>query len=245
MEEFKVTINQFDGPLDLMLHLIKEKELDLLDLDINALTDQYIAYLESMETLHLEIAGEYLVEMATLIEYKSRRMLPSKKDEIDEIEEDPQKALVQRLLEYQRYKEATQELSEMYNARQLRMGKPLSVEADEWMKTDDSSAKFKGNPYMLMKAMQRCLMRSRLGALVETKYTAKELSMEDRELVVRARLFDLPDTFPFKTLLEDCTDIQMAIVTFLAVLDLARQHILYFTVDENENIWFSKGGLVQ
>ena len=81
MEEFKVTIDTFDGPLDLMLHLIQEKQLDLLNLDMNVLTDQYIAYLKGMEKLHLEIAGEYLLELATLIEYKSRKMLPGKKDE--------------------------------------------------------------------------------------------------------------------------------------------------------------------
>ena len=71
MNEFKVTIDTFDGPLDLMLHLIKEKQLDLMNLDMNVLTDQYIAYLNQMENLHLEIASEYLSELATLIEYKS------------------------------------------------------------------------------------------------------------------------------------------------------------------------------
>ena len=68
--EFNVTIDQFDGPLDLMLNLIRENKMDLLNLDVNLLTDQYIAYLNSMSELHLEVASEYLVEMATLIEYK-------------------------------------------------------------------------------------------------------------------------------------------------------------------------------
>ena len=77
MEDFKVSIDKFDGPLDLMLHLIRENKLDLMDLDVSELTAQYIAYLNSMETLHLEIASEYMVELATLIEYKSRKMLPA------------------------------------------------------------------------------------------------------------------------------------------------------------------------
>ena len=68
MNEFKVTIDQFSGPLDLMLHLIREKKLDLFDLDMNVLTDQYIAYLNSMQEMHLEVAGEYLAELASLIE---------------------------------------------------------------------------------------------------------------------------------------------------------------------------------
>ena len=89
MEEFKVTIENFDGPLDLMLHLIKEKELDLFDLDVNVLTDQYMAYLNAMNEMHLEVASEYLVELASLIEYKSKKLLPKDQSELeDEYEED-------------------------------------------------------------------------------------------------------------------------------------------------------------
>ena len=74
--EFKVTIDQFEGPLDLMLHLIKENKLDLFDLDMNVLASQYIDYIQKMEEIHLEIASEYLEELASLVEYKSRKLLP-------------------------------------------------------------------------------------------------------------------------------------------------------------------------
>ena len=101
MEEFSVTINQFDGPLDLMLHLIHEKELDLMNLDVNELASQYIAYIHSMQRLHLEIAGEYLAQLASLIEYKSRQLLPNSKEELeDHYEQDTRETLVRRLLEY-------------------------------------------------------------------------------------------------------------------------------------------------
>lgn len=240
MKEFKVSIDAFDGPLDLMLHLIKEKELDLMNLDINVLTDQYIAYLESMETLHLEIAGEYLVEMATLIEYKSKRMIPGNRDEIDsEYEEDPRERLIKRLLEYQQFKEASASLNFMFEERQKMMTRPLSEEAEQFMVAEEEQ--YRGNPYELMKAMRKCMMRMQLSKPIETKYTVKEMSMEDRELEVKAMLDKLPNTFRFESLLEDCKDVPMFIVTFLSVLDLARQHILYFTIDEEENIWFSKG----
>ena len=82
--DFKVTIDQFDGPLDLMLHLIKEEQLDLFDLDISKLTDQYLNYIHAMQQLHLDIASEYLVELATLIEYKSKKLLPNVKDELED-----------------------------------------------------------------------------------------------------------------------------------------------------------------
>ena len=82
-KEFNITIDQFDGPLDLMLSLIRENKMDLMNLDINLLTDQYIAYLNNMSELQLEIASEYLVEMATLIEYKSKKMLPGNRDTLE------------------------------------------------------------------------------------------------------------------------------------------------------------------
>ena len=239
MEEFKVTIENFDGPLDLMLHLIKEKELDLFDLDVNVLTDQYIAYLNAMNELHLEIASEYLVELAELIEYKSKKLLPKDTSELEE-EEDPKERLVRRLLEYQQFKEVSAQLNALFEERQMQMTKPQSELAEKWIKNTDDMH-YEGNPYELMRAMRKCLMRLQLAKPIETRYTAREISMEDRELEIRAKLDTLPKTFQFERLLEDCHDVPMFIATFLAVLDLARQHILNFTVDEDDTIWFSKG----
>ncbi len=240
MEDFKVSIDKFDGPLDLMLHLIRENKLDLMDLDVSELTAQYIAYLNSMEILHLEIASEYMVELATLIEYKSRKMLPADPGALEGTDEDIKSNLVKRLLEYQQFKEVSRDLGAMFEGRQKLMTRPLSSEAEQWMKQTEEMP-YQGNPYDLMKAMRRCLMRMQLTRPIETKYTAREISMEDRELQIRARLTELPDTFRFEALLEDCHDVPMFIATFLAVLDLARLHRLYFTVDEEDVIWFSKG----
>lgn len=242
MEDFKVTIDQFEGPLDLMLHLIKEKQLDLFDLDVNVLTDQYIAYLNSMEDMHLEITSEYLVELAELIEYKSRKLLPRDENGEEEEEEDPKERLVRRLLEYQQFKEVSQELGAMYDHRQQQFSRPLAQEAEQWMK-EDPEQHYEGDPYDLLKAMRRCLMRMQLSRPIGVKYTEKEISMEDRELQIRARLKSLPDTFRFENLLEDCRSIPMFIATFLAVLDLARLHTLFFTVDADDVIWFSKGNM--
>ncbi len=242
MKEFKVTIDQFEGPLDLMLHLIKEKELDLFDLDVNILTDQYIAYLNAMSEMHLEVASEYLVELAELIEYKSRKLLPRDNSELeDEYEEDPKDRLVRRLLEYQQFKEISSALSGMYTERQEMLGKPVSNEVDEWVKNEPEDSHYEGNPYDLLKAMRKLLLRMQLQKPIETRYTRREISMEDRELVVRAKLDRLPETFRFENLLDDCEDMPMFIATFLAVLDLARLHTLVFTVDENDVIWFSRG----
>ena len=242
MNEFKVTIEQFEGPLDLMLHLIKEKQLDLFDLDVNILTDQYIAYLSAMNEMHLEVASEYLVELAELIEYKSRKLLPRDTSELeDEYEEDPKERLVRRLLEYQQFKEVSQTLNALYLSRQEMIGKPVSGEVDEWIRNEPEDSHYEGNPNDLLRAMRKCLMRMQLQKPMETKFTKREVSMEDRELVVRAKLDYLPETFRFENLLDDVEDMPMFIATFLAVLDLARLHTLVFTVDENDVIWFSRG----
>ena len=242
MNEFKVTIDQFEGPLDLMLHLIKEKELDLFDLDMNILMDQYVAYLNAMSEMHLEVASEYLVELAELIEFKSRKLLPRDNSELeDEYEEDPKDRLVRRLLEYQQFKEISASFGRMYEERQEMLSKPVSGIIDEWANTEPDDSHYEGNPYDLMRAMQKVLMRIQLQKPIETKYTHREISMEDRELEVRAKLDRLPETFRFENLLDDCTDMPMFIATFLAVLDLARLHTLVFTVDENDVIWFSRG----
>ncbi len=241
MKEFKVTIDAFDGPLDLMLHLIKEQKLDLMNLDMNVLTDQYIAYLNSMSSLHLEVASEYLAELATLIEYKSKKMLPGNKEELeDNYEEDPKEKLIKRLLEYQQYKEVSSQLNELFEDRQKHLSRPFSNEFQQWV-SEDEPLTIKGNAYDLVKAMKRMYMRMRLQTPQSTSYTIKEVSMEDRELQVRSMLDQLPKTFSFEKLLEDVHDTPMFIATFLAVLDLARLHTLVFTIDENDTIWFTRG----
>lgn len=241
MEDFKVTIDKFEGPLDLMLHLIKEKELDLFDLDMNALSDQYMNYLNSMQEMHLEVTSTYLVELASLIEYKSRKLLPKDETELeDDYEEDPKERLVRRLLEYQQFKEVSAALNVMFEQRQAMYAKPLSDIAETWMKEPDEMP-VHGDPYDLLKAMKRCLMRMQLTKPMDVKYTRREISMEDRELQIRARLATLPATFRFEHLLTDVSDQPMLIATFLAVLDLARLHMLVFTIDENDVIWFSRG----
>ncbi len=239
MEEFLISIENFDGPLDLMLHLIKEKKLDLFDLDMNVLADRYIAYLKAMQDMRLEIAGDYLVMLAEMIEYKSKQLLPKRGEDEVSGEEDPKDRLVRRLLEYQQFKEISHTLGQVYEERQGQYAKPLSQEAEEWLKTDFRS--YEGSPYELMKAMRRCLIRMQLSKPLETRYTERSISMEDRELQIRARLDSLPDTFSFETLLEDVEDMPMFVATFLAVLDLARLHTLFFHVDENDRIWFAKG----
>jgi segregation and condensation protein A len=237
---FEVETLKFEGPLDLMLHLIHEQQLDIFDLDMSVLTDQYINYLHQMEELHLEVESEYLVELSTLIEYKSKKLLPKKADEPDDDFEDPKDKLVRRLLEYQKYKEVTKTLYDSFVERQDQLAKPVSFDEIVKMNNDEEN-KIEGDPYDLLKAMNKVLRRLQLSRPLDIKFTQKELSPEDRILEIKARLKDLPETFSFDTLIEDCDNIHEYVITFIAILDMAKDHYLAFTIDDNDNIWFSRG----
>jgi segregation and condensation protein A len=107
LNNFHFKLPVFEGPLDLLLHLIKENKVDIYDIPIVEITRQYIEYLELMKYLNLEIAGEFLVMAATLIHIKSKMLLPPDEEEKQETAEDPRSDLVQRLLEYQAYRESS------------------------------------------------------------------------------------------------------------------------------------------
>src|SRR5256712_9263017 len=111
-DSYRIRLNEFEGPLDLLLHLIKKNEINIYDIPIATITNQYLDYIKMMKSLNLVVAGEFLVMAATLIHIKSRMLLPveSDGDHEDETDEDPRAELVRRLLEYKRFKEAAGEL---------------------------------------------------------------------------------------------------------------------------------------
>ncbi|MBL1141152.1 MAG: segregation/condensation protein A [Proteobacteria bacterium] len=110
-DALEVFLEAFEGPLDLLLYLIKRQNLDILDIPLTKITEQYMSYIEMMDVLQLELAGEYLLMAAMLAEIKSRMLLPRQKE--DEEEEDPRAELIRRLQEYERYKQAAENLNEL------------------------------------------------------------------------------------------------------------------------------------
>ena len=240
--EFKISIEQFEGPLDLMLHLIKENKLDLFNLDMNVLASQYIQYIHQMQNLHLEIASEYMEELAGLIEYKSKKLLPREEAEVnDNYEEDHREKLVQRLIEYQKFKEASQELKSAYEERLRHFTRPQSSLVDEWSVPKENLENQSYSIYELSKAMNRVYQRMALLQPYQTQVTIKELSVEDRVDQLMEVIQTLSKPRSFESLCSDCTSLHMVIVTFLAILDLIHQRIIYFTVDDSEQIWIMKG----
>lgn len=125
---YQLKLEVFEGPLALLMHLIEKSQIDIYDIPIAEITEQYLAYLKQMEEVDLEIASEFLVMAATLLQIKSRMLLPKKKAEDDTVEEDPRDELVARLLKYKRYQEVSRALSDMAEARRLFFGRsPLEL----------------------------------------------------------------------------------------------------------------------
>ena len=225
-----------------MLHLIKENKLDLFDLDMNVLTTQYIEFIHQMKDLHLEIASEYLSELASLIEYKSKKLLPREEVQVEEeYEEDQRTKLIARLVEYQKYKEISEKLRIDYENRQKHFTRPVSPLVEQWSIPIESDTLENQSPYELLKAMNRVLQRMILLKPYETKVTIKELSVEERLEQIKERLKDSNDTISFETLCDDCSSLHMVIVTFLSILDLIHQKWLDFTIDSEDHIYVKRG----
>lgn len=221
--QFEISIEQFNGPLDLMLYLIKDKKLDLFELNIVELADQYIAFLNQSEGEKLEIASEYISELAGLIEYKSKKLLPRDTSDLDAKDlEDHENDLVRRLIEYQRYKEASMELSDRFNERLLQFSTPVSTNLfSELKKEVDKDVTYDHSPYDLMKAMHKVLERYRMSNPHDVSIERAELSVEDRIITLKRRFLG-EQSITLDDLLIESPTIHHLIVTFLAILDMIR-----------------------
>jgi segregation and condensation protein A len=236
--EFFVTIEQFEGPLDLMLHLIKEKELDLFDLDINILTQQYVEYIHAMEQMKLDVASEYLLELATLIEYKSKKLLPNEAAELDDNYQQQQEIdLVNRLIEYKKFKEVSLKLDDLYQERNLKFDKPQSEIVNQWIDINENYEST--SAYELIKAMNRCLKRFQLSQPYEVNITQKRISIEDRKKQLKINIKKFNEVFALSNTMYDCRDLYEVVITFLAILDLVNENVLSFTIKDDE-VYFKK-----
>ncbi|GAB4545927.1 MAG: segregation/condensation protein A [Thermodesulfovibrionia bacterium] len=209
---FKLPI--FEGPLDLLLHLIKENKIDIYDIPIALITKQYLEYLELMKELNLEIAGEFLVMAATLIHIKSRMLLP-KEEHKEELIEDPRTELVERLIEYQRFKEA----SKMLRSREEVWRDIFHRRPPE---KDDIETGFdtliEADIFDLISAF-RSLMERAPQEVIEI--TRQSLTVTDKINLIMERL-EGEDSIRFEELFEGDNDRISLIVTFIALLEIMR-----------------------
>jgi segregation and condensation protein A len=215
---YRVRLPVFEGPLDLLLHLIKRNEVEIVDIPVAAITEQYLAYLEMMRELNLDIAGEFLVMAATLTLIKSRMLLPPSEEDEEEEEADPRADLVRQLLEYQRYREAGLELSERpLLHRDVFVREPV-MDAD----VAEGAAELtplKVTAWELLDAFRAVLKRARPEAVHEV--ITERISLRDRVRTMLQAL-SVARSLDFDSLFDDDASRFEIIVTFLALLELMK-----------------------
>jgi len=214
---YQIRIEQFEGPLDLLLHLIKKNEINIYDIPIALIARQYLDYLSVMKSLNLAVAGEFLVVAATLVQIKSRMLLPDDEAGIDEDEgPDPREELVRRLLEYKQFKEAARELD-----GQERLWREIF-----WRQQPPSVTAQSNEPLLedatlfdLVDALQGLLARTPSHQLLEI--VPENLTVRDRMTVI-LELLDGQESITFLSIFEGQRHRLLVIVTFLALLELMR-----------------------
>lgn len=227
---YTIEINNFEGPLDLLLHLIKKAELDICEISIVEITKQYLDYINLMESMNLNIASEYLTMAAELIEIKSSILLPKKKiDNEDDYEEDPKENLINRLIEYEKYKEISEVLKKYEQDRkELYTKKPTDLEIYNTV-TNEISENFDLND--LMSALNKMLDRKKLDKPLNTKITNREYSIAERSnqiknILKNKKQVEFTDLF-------DIYSKDYIVITFLSILTMARHQELNITQDKN------------
>lgn len=223
-------IGDFEGPLDLLLHLIKKSKMEIFDIEISEITRMYLNYIEEMTDMNLDIASEYLVMAAELIEMKSRKLLPNKKDEEeDAIEENPEEELKRRLVEYKKYKESTEVFRSLEENRAnyyTKAPESLKRYSSEKLENDGSIGIFD-----LLDAFQKLLERQEYNKPKNTKITRKELSVKERVAKIRD-ILKVHKKLNFIELFDDFSK-PYVVVTFLSVLEMAKNREINIKQDNN------------
>lgn len=232
--EYVVKIDEFEGPLDLMLHLIKSSEIDIYNISITTVTKQYINYIKAMEKLNLEVASEYLVMAADLIRIKSSMLLPKPQlEEADEIEADPRQQLIEKLIEYKRFKSASEDFVGLKEERELKYTKVFN---DEFEISTPIIIDTNIDTFDLLKALGKMKRRRESQKPLSTVIEMQEVSIEDRMKTVFNHLITLKRTEKF-TKLFNRYEKKYVITTFLAILELVKEdniEIVNVTVDDFE-----------
>lgn len=232
-KKYEIHLDNFDGPLDLLFHLIDKNKMDIYDIPIAVITEQYLAYLEEAREMDLEIASEFLLIAATLVNIKARMLLPKRKtaDGEELPEDDPRAELVQRLVEYRFYKETAHMLQQREQVEPTYMLKPQDVEQLTGMLEP-------GNPLehvtleQLLQAFSQVMEQAEAETPHELTLAKEEYLVEDSIAQIRQRL-QTENSIEFTTLFR-CSDRKRKIITvFMALLELCRLGELTFQQQNN------------
>jgi len=223
LEAYPIRLQHFEGPLDLLIHLIKKNEVNIYDIPIALITHQYLEYLSLMQELNLDLAGEFLVMAATLIHIKSRMLIPRPTPEVDgELdEEDPREALVRRLLEHQKFKAAAELLHERETLRSAQHRRPDAAVAEA--AGEEQEPELEVDLFSLLAAFRGVLERAKSRPRVVLP--PEQMSIEQRIEQLLERLSET-EAVGFEELFADANTRAALIVTFLALLEMIRLKLI-------------------
>ncbi len=223
-----IKLSNFEGPLDLLLHLIKEGNTNIFDINIVEITDKYLDYIRREESLNINISSEYLVMAAELMYLKSKSLLPSVNNkEEDNDEEVTRENLINKLLEYQKYKEVTSSFKELESER-----KNIYIKAPEKV-SDYIDTKIEGEASVddLLKAFKSFLERQELDKPLETTITRKEYSIRERKSGIKSILKEKKKVY-LDELIEEHNK-PYIVVTFLSILEMVKERDIIINQDKN------------
>ena len=229
--DYSIKINEFEGPLDLLLHLIKESNINIQDIEINEITKQYLDYINKMEELNINVAASYLVMAAELMEIKSKSLLPPSEDETSEEEEEEvsRENLINKLLEYEKYKNMIDTFKDMELERQN-----IYVKAPERVSNYVDGLIINNNDTSvddLVEAFKKFLERLDREKPITTKITNKEYSVKERTKSIRNILKEKKKVL-FTDLFEEKTT-GFIVVTFLSILEMTKEKEVTIKQDAN------------
>ena len=225
---YEVLIDNFSGPMDLLLHLIKQSKMNIMDIKLEIIIDEYLEYIKKMDEMNLDVASSYLVMAAELLEIKSKMLLPKQEDE--EEEEDPKERLINRLILYQQYKDQIDNFKELESERGKYYTK-IPSNLSEYQTEDKKALIADVTLDDLVKAFEKFLERVDMEKPIHTKVTKKELSIEDRIVNIK-KMFKKEKRINFFDLFETKTKEYM-VVTFLAILEMAKNREITIYQDNN------------
>ncbi len=229
--DYSIKIDEFEGPLDLLLHLIKEDNIDIYDISIDKITKDYLDYINKMEELNINVASSYLVMASELMEIKSKSLLPSnKKEEVSENEEEvSRERLISKLIEYKKYKEITNSFKELESLRkEIYIKSPENIKnyIDEKI-TNDNDISVND----LIKAFSLFLERKKLEKPLNTKITNKEYSVKERKSSIRNILKERKK-LEFTELFNEYNK-SFIVVTFLSILEMTKDNEIDLKQEDN------------
>lgn len=216
---YKLKLDIFEGPLDLLLYLIKKDDIDITDIPISQVTDQYMQYIEMMKMLDLDIVGDFLVMAATLMQIKSRMLLPPDPSEVDEEEIDPRDELARRLLEYKKFKEIAEALKEKEEFRRNLFARAVDEETARNLREGAREVYLEASLFDLINALSEALRKTpeeMIHEIITEEHTVEQKIHDVLHLLLDKTTVRLNDLF------EKSRNKIEVIVTFLAVLELIR-----------------------